>query len=135
MSFINCLALSDAGLHPSYLGNVMVCIRTYPIRVGNIIENGKMVGYSGPFYDDSTEITWNDIGVEPEYTTNTKRMRRVCTFSMKQYQKMKRLLRPTHIFLNFVNYLSDIELDNMLDLLPEVTHLGFGCRIKDIQEL
>ncbi len=128
-------ALSDAGIHPSYLGNVMVCIRTYPIRVGNIIENDKMVGYSGPFYDDSIEVSWDDIGVDPEYTTNTNRIRRVCTFSMKQYNKMMKLLQPTHIFLNFVNYLSDTELNNMLCLLPEITHLGFGKRIKDVEEL
>ena len=97
-------ALSDAQVHPSYLGNVMACIRTYPIRVGNIIENGEMIGHSGPFYDDSTEVSWDDIGVKPEYTTNTNRIRRVATFSMRQYKKMLHHLRPTHIFLNFVNY-------------------------------
>jgi len=128
-------ALSDAQVHPSLLGNVMTCIRTYPIRVGNIIEDGKEVGYSGPFYDDSKELSWKDIGVPEEYTTNTNRIRRVATFSMKQYGRMIAINKPTHVFLNFANYMKKRELNKLIKLLGNVTHLGFGPRIEDIVEL
>ena len=96
--------LSDVQVHPSYLGKVCVSIRTFPIRVGNIIDNGSIVGYSGPFYPDSIELSWEDIGVEPELTTITKRERRVATFSYEQYNKMMRLYKPDYVLLNFANY-------------------------------
>ena len=120
-------ALSDAQVHPNYLGNVIVTLRTFPIRVGNLKdETGKAIGYSGPFYNDSEELSWDDIGVKEELTTNTKRVRRVCTFSISAYQNMLDNLIPDYIFLNFCNYLDKYELDDLLDKLPEVTHLGFG---------
>jgi adenylosuccinate synthase len=125
-------ALTDAQVHPSYLGKVAVCLRTYPIRVGNIIKDGKELGYSGDFYPDSIETNWNDIGVEAELTTVTKRIRRVATFSKIQYKKMLDKLRPDYILLNFSNYMSKKELCELLEDLPEVTHLGFGPEIKDV---
>lgn len=127
-------AISDAQLHPSYLGNVIVVIRTYPIRVGHIIENGELVGDSGPFYPDSKELTWKEIGVEEEYTTNTKRVRRVATFSMIEYQKMLKMFHPDYVFLNFANYLNLKNLQSLLRKLPEVTHVSFGPKIEDIIE-
>lgn len=128
-------ALSDAQIHPSYLGNVMSCIRTFPIRVGNIVENGVEVGYSGPFYDDSVELSWKDIKVPEEYTTNTNRIRRVATFSMKQYERMMDSFRPTHVFLNFANYLPKRKLNKLIKDLKHVTHLGFGPSLDDIIEI
>ena len=125
-------ALSDLGLHPKYLGNVIVSIRTYPIRVGNLKIDNKEVGYSGPFYEDSREKTWEELGLTPEYTTNTKRIRRVATFSLQQYERMKFVLNPDYIFLNFANYLDNTKLQELLDIIPEVTHLGFGPTLDDI---
>ncbi|MCK5605176.1 adenylosuccinate synthetase [Candidatus Pacearchaeota archaeon] len=126
-------AMSDAQVHPRRLGNVIVVIRTYPIRVGHLIEDGIKIGDSGPFYDDSVELTWDDVGVPPEYTTNTNRVRRVCSFSMMQYKRMMSMLEPTHIFLNFANYMNKRMLNSLLKKLPEVTHLGFGPTIDDIE--
>ena len=127
-------ALSDIGVHPSYLGTVYMTIRTFPIRVGNLKnDSGKEVGESGPFYPDSKELTWEDIGVKPEYTTNTKRIRRVATFSKAQYKKALRLLRPDYILLNFANYLNQTSLKQMLEELPEVTHVGFGPTVDDVK--
>ncbi len=128
-------ALSDAQIHPSYLGNVMACIRTYPIRVGNVIEDGKEVGYSGPFYPDSKEVTWSELGQDPEFTTNTKRMRRIATFSHIQYRRMIEALRPTHVFLNFANYMDPVQLQILVSQLPEVTHLGYGPMIEQVIEV
>jgi adenylosuccinate synthase len=128
-------ALSDAQVHPKFLGEVIVVLRTFPIRVGHIVENGKVVGDSGPFYEDSKEVSWEHIGVLPEFTTNTKRKRRVATFSRKQYKKMLSAFRPDKIFLNFANYLSRTELDSMLSSMPEVTHVCYGPKIEDVKEV
>ena len=96
--------LGELSLHPKYFGKSLVVFRTFPIRVGNIIENGKEVGYSGPFWDDSKEIDFSDIGVPDEYTTVTKRKRRIATFSMKQYVNTLNIIEPDYILLNFINY-------------------------------
>ena len=125
-------ALSDCNVHPSYLGKVCVCLRTYPIRVGNIIEAGIEVGNSGPFYDDSVELSWDDIGVKAELTTVTGRIRRVSSFSMKQYRRMLDILRPDYVLLNFANYMSREKLAKLLDGLDEVTHLGFGPNVENV---
>lgn len=126
-------AMADAQVHPSYLGKTMVCIRTYPIRVGNIVKDGKEIGNSGPFYPDSKEVTWADIGVEEEKTTVTGRIRRVATFSHDQYKRMLNHLRPDYILLNFGNYMPMNELAKLLDQLPEVTHVGFGPHVEDVK--
>ncbi len=31
-------AMNDAGVHPKYIGKILVSLRTFPIRVGNVIE-------------------------------------------------------------------------------------------------
>lgn len=108
-------ALNDAGVHPRYLGAVVASLRTYPIRVGNIVEDGVTLGTSGPFWPDSIETTWENIGVPPELTTVTKRVRRVATFSFLQYADMLRHLRPDAVFVNFVNYFgTQKQLDDLL---------------------
>lgn len=115
--------LSDAGLHPYYLGKVNVCIRTYPIRVG---------GDSSPFYPDSKEVKWSDIGVEPEYTSVTCKERRVATFSRQQYKKMLVLLRPDNILLNFVNYLDREQLAEFWCDMPDINFFGLGPKPEQI---
>mgnify|MGYP003603487987 CR=1 FL=1 len=119
-------ALADADVHPSYLGKVACCLRIYPIRVGNLIIDGVEVGNSGLFYDDSVETSWEAIGVPAEKTTVTGRIRKVASFSMKQYRRMLDIIRPDYILLNFANYMNREELIRLLDQLPEVSHLGFG---------
>ena len=135
-------ALSDAQIHPSFLGNVMMTMRTYPIRVGNIYGEGRMKGWSGPFYPDSVETSWEDIGVPIEKTTVTQRVRRVATFSLEQYSASLASIRPTHIFLNFMNYLkfgpNGMEQTAVIDRLMALrkpTHLGWGPTTKDIEEI
>lgn len=95
-------AMADAGLHPSYLHHVTMVVRTYPIRVGNIAEVKD--SDSGPALSDQIETTFEDIGVSPEFTTVTKRKRRVFTFSMKQYARALRYNRPDVVVLTFCNY-------------------------------
>jgi len=87
-------------------------MRTYAIRVGNITEKDEngyehKVGNSGGCYSDQQEITWEELGVEPEYTTVTKRKRRVFTFSTIQAREAMALSRPDVVVLTFCNYLRD----------------------------
>jgi len=130
-------AMSDAGLHPSFLHKTLMCVRTYPIRVGNIYdENGKMVGWSGPSHANQKELEWEKIGVEPELTTVTKRPRRIFDFSMEQYRRSLEYIRPDLVFLNFCNYLDKNQvraLSNQMDANgkgPDL--LGYGPDVSDV---
>jgi adenylosuccinate synthase len=126
-------AMSAAQVHPSYLGKVCVVIRTLPIRVGHIFnEDGGIIGNSGPVYDDMVELSWEELGIEPELTTVTKRQRRIFSFSMEQYKHMLSVIRPDYIMLNFTNYLSREQYMVLLEGLDEVTHLGFGPKVDQV---
>lgn len=97
-------ALADLGVSPRDHVKSIVSLRTFPIRVGN-----TEGGWSGPFYEDSTEVSWEDLGVEAETTTVTGRVRRVATFSWIQYREMLRATQPDALFINFMNYLETEE--------------------------
>lgn len=129
-------ALSDAGLHPHFLGNVLVTMRTFPIRVGNVYDDaGKLLGWSGPFHPDQTELKWDAVGVEPEETTVTKRKRRIATFSYRQLDRCIKANRPTHLFLNFCQYCRDAdELLSLIRGMPmKPSIFGFGpCSATDV---
>lgn len=109
--------LADMGLPVRYMGEVYLVIRPYPIRVGNVIEDGKVVGYSGDCYPDQEEITWEQVAASAgmpkeeaellltrELTTVTKRLRRVYTYSVRQIREAARVNGATRIAANFVNY-------------------------------
>lgn len=74
-------------------------LRLHPIRVGSLPNSS-----SGPCYDDQTELTWGQLGVDPEITTVTKRVRRIFTWSPKQFQRFKNVCRPDVLMLNFTQY-------------------------------
>lgn len=88
---------ADVGMAPTHLDRVILVCRTYPIRVA---------GPSGPFHKGSTEISWDDIGIdsENERTTVTKKVRRVATFSMEQVDEAVVLNGATEIALTFADY-------------------------------
>ena len=92
--------LSDVGLAPHTCKEVIMVIRTYPIRVA---------GNSGPMC--GKELTWPIIKRRSkcpkkieEKTTVTKRVRRVCEFSMEQIMEACELNGPTQIALMFADY-------------------------------
>lgn len=128
-------ALSDANIHPNDLRQTMMVVRTYPIRVA---------GNSGPCFDDQKELTWEELGQEPEITTVTKKVRRVFTFSVEQFKAAVACNQPEHIFLNFVNYLSPDSVEafvqnNILKPYREIMKadplsviLGFGATVDDV---
>lgn len=97
-------AMADAGIHPSFYGETMLVLRTYPIRVGSIVESGSFLGHSGGCYGDQREISWNELQVPPEMTTVTQRIRRVFTFSIRQMCEALMLTRPSIVHLTFCDY-------------------------------
>jgi adenylosuccinate synthase len=92
--------IADARIAPQYVARTYMSIRTFPIRVGNLEEHS-----SGGWYDDQEEISWEQLGVEPELTTVTKRVRRVATFSGYQLMDALHANAPDFLFVNFMNYI------------------------------
>lgn len=130
-------AISDARIPISKVRRTVACFRTYPIRVGNT------QGSSGGCYEDQQETTWEALGLEPELTTVTKRVRRVFTWSRRQFIECLKANEPDVIFLNFCNYLSKEKLGALIDSIREdhnsvfpgtlpVILLGFGPHSSDI---
>ena len=91
--------LADCGVSPSQRLKVIGSARCHPIRVGNTAD-----GTSGGCYPDQKETSWGEIGVSPEFTTVTKRQRRVFTFSKTQVEEAIWANRVDEVFLNFCNY-------------------------------
>ena len=93
---------SEAGLSPRLVDQIIMVIRTFPIRVG---------GNSGPM---KREITWTDIekrrGGEidnrEKITTVTKRLRRVAEFDFDEIARAAKIMRPTQIAVNFIDYIN-----------------------------
>lgn len=133
-------AMSDAKIHPTYLGNVMAVIRTFPIRVGHIYDDeGNITGDSGPHYRDQKEIQFEDIGQEPEFTTVTGRKRRIFTFSQDQFHAMAHENRPKYVFINFMNYLKEAheheEIIHYVGQYAPNVLLGWGPDTSQVEEL
>lgn len=103
-------AAADARIPWRNCRQVIACYRTLPIRVGN-----TAVGQSGRGYNDQTELSWEELGLEPELTTVTRRVRRVFSWSRVQFRESVAVNQPTVIFLNFCNYLKEAALGQLLD--------------------
>jgi adenylosuccinate synthase len=130
-------ALSDAGIHPAFLSSTMMVVRTFPIRVA---------GNSGAHYPDQRETTWESMGVEPERTTVTNKVRRIFTWSDLQYRDALEANRPDYIFVNFCNYLREdvnpwvvqnivIPYMQVLNCQPKAVLLGYGPTPTDVSVL
>lgn len=94
--------LSEAGLSPLDVTNIVMVIRAFPIRVG---------GNSGPL---SGEITWDDVTSRTncghpirEYTSVTKRLRRVANFDPQIVKKAITANHPNIIVLNHLDYIGE----------------------------
>jgi adenylosuccinate synthase len=93
--------LSEVGISPRCVTDIVVVFRTFPIRVAGI--------QAGPMHD---EISWSDVQLESgcrspiaEYTTVTKRLRRVARFDWELARRAVRVNRPTRIAINGLDYL------------------------------
>jgi adenylosuccinate synthase len=94
--------LSEVGVSPLLVTEIVVVFRTFPIRVA-----GQQ---AGPM---SAEISWRDVERESkypdpvaEYTTVTKRLRRVSHFDWDLARRCVVSNRPTKVAITGLDYLS-----------------------------
>lgn len=91
--------ISEVGLAPSRVTDVLMVVRTYPIRVA---------GNSGPM---KNEITWEELAkrmgqdIAPEKTTVTKKIRRIAEWDDELFEQSCLLNAPTEIALTFADYI------------------------------
>lgn len=92
--------LSEVGLSPLLVSDVILVFRTFPIRVA---------GNSGPLNE---EVSWEHVAQVSgsqeeisEFTTVSKRLRRVGKFEWDQALEAVRINRPTALTLHGMDYL------------------------------
>lgn len=91
--------ISEVGIAPSRVTDVLMVVRTYPIRVA---------GNSGYM---KNEITWDELArrmgkdVTPEKTTVTKKIRRIAEWDTELFAQSYLLNAPTEIALTFADYI------------------------------
>lgn len=94
--------VSEVGLSPRVVSEIVLVFRTFPIRVCG--------SQAGPL---SEELTWEELQNESdspsplhEYTSVTRKLRRVGRFDWHAAKRASSLNRPTRFALNFVDHLS-----------------------------
>lgn len=112
-------ALADARIPPRAVVKTYLCVRSFPIRVGNV-DNYS----SGDWYEDQDELTWDDIGVTPERTTVTNRIRRVATFSDIQLEDAIRANDPDWIAISHLDYLATTSQNDAIKALKQLAEDG-----------
>ncbi len=90
--------LTEIGISPRVIDEIILVIRTYPIRIA---------GNSGPL---KNEISWEELSNRinkkiTEKTSVTKKTRRVGEFDIDIVKEAIMINRPTQIALQFFNYL------------------------------
>jgi adenylosuccinate synthase len=90
--------VSEAGLSPLDVNDIILVIRSFPIRVG---------GNSGPL---PKEISWDTLSKIAnknivEYTSVSKTMRRVAEFDLNILYQAIDINQPTKLVLNHLDYL------------------------------
>ena len=113
--------LSEIGISPLTVDTIVLVCRTKAIRVA---------GNSGPLEE---EISWTELNRPEEYTTVTKRVRRVGGFQYELVNRAIKINQPTHLVLNHCDYISLKELNELNDQY-NFSLFGFGPLIKDFVE-
>ena len=92
---------SEVGLSPRLVSEIIIVFRTFPIRVAG--------SQAGPLY---SELTWEQLQEESkspvalhEYTTVTRKLRRVGRFDWEAARRAVKVNRPTRIAVNFLDHL------------------------------
>lgn len=130
--------IADANLPVQWLRDTYGCARVHPIRVGNTPD-----GYSGDWYEDQIETSFDKLGVDKEMTTVTGRVRRIASFSALQIREAMTMAQPTAVFLNFAQYDEDASaaaIDAIDGIAAEigcggVSYIGSGPLPTDIAEV
>lgn len=102
-------ALAESGLSPRDVDDVVMVLRSYPIRVAG--NSGKLAG----------ETTWEDIAKKTglnknlqEFTTVTKNLRRVGVFDAEQVKRALDVNNPHRLVMNHLDYVgSQNDLTNV----------------------
>lgn len=94
-------AISESGLSPLDVDEVVMVLRSFPIRVA---------GRSGPF--DAEEVDWETVAREAglasppeELTSVTRKLRRVARFEPTIVVKAIQANRPTRVVLNHLDHI------------------------------
>lgn len=148
--------IADSGCSPFKVKDIYMIIRPYPIRISNETEFGNI--YSGD-YAGSEEITWEEVakrcgydGILEEYTTVTKKKRRVFEMNFNRLKYNCMINKPTGIVLNFAQYIDynaykctdykklPKKVKEFIAKIEEVTHIpvimiGTGENESDIIDL
>jgi adenylosuccinate synthase len=99
--------ISEVGIAPSRVTDVLMVVRTYPIRVA---------GNSGYM---KNEISWEELNkrmgveIQPEKTTVTKKVRRIAEWDNELFYQSYILNAPTEIALTFADYIDPAIADTM----------------------
>lgn len=114
--------LAEAGLSPLDVENVIMVLRAYPIRVA---------GESGPLPE---ELDWEKVSAASgsnqdltEYTSCTKRVRRVAAFHPEIVKQAIQVNRPNIIVMNHLDYIdyacrdSDYISDAVMEFVDRVS--------------
>lgn len=94
--------LSEVGLSPFDVDEIILVLRTFPIRVE---------GNSGQL---SNEITWSELQQIPELSSVTKKTRRIAKFDPEIVKKAIIANRPTKIVLNHLDYVQKSQQETFL---------------------
>jgi adenylosuccinate synthase len=138
--------LADCGIDGKMVSRSIAVVRTFPIRVGNIDEDGERVGFSGDYA--GRELTWETVAARSgqdaetlrlrERTTVSKRLRRVFEVDLGRLQRMSLICRPTEIALTFADYLdhnlSGLTAEAMRMRSPLVEFPALGSFIFDLDQ-
>lgn len=107
--------ISEVGIAPTRVTDVLMVCRTYPIRVA---------GNSGPM---KNEITWDELNkrvqdmgytgkIAPEKTTVTHKVRRIAEWDDELFKQSCVLNAPTELALTFADYI-DPDLYGCTDVI------------------
>lgn len=128
--------MADCAIPVNYHRYTFGTARMHPIRVG---------GNSGSCYSDQQETDWAALGLEPETTTVTGRVRRVFTYSLDQIAEAVIECQPDSVFLNFCNYDPDLVMDTIRQTnvmlrawvgnSSRVMWTGWGAKETDVREV
>ncbi len=103
--------LSEVGLSPLDVDEIILVIRTFPIRVE---------GNSGCL---ENEISWDRIQKKPELSSVTKNERRIAHFDSNIVKKAIISNRPTKIILNHVDYVLEDDKKDFIENIENEINL------------
>jgi adenylosuccinate synthase len=119
--------LSECGISPRLVTDIVLVLRTFPIRVA-----GQQ---AGPMFE---EIDWQTVQRESgyphelaEFTTVTGKLRRVGRFDFALVRRAVAVNRPTHVALNFLDYVSFEDRSARSE--EELTNKAYG-RLAEVQQ-